>query len=908
MTASFFRYVWRHSRREQLIVLSYVLASLPFYWWSLEIPKRIVNEAIQGEAFREGHMEARLFDWSLSLPSFLGGHSFRISDGVWLQQFHYLYALSGLFLVLTLVNGWFKYVINIRKGVLGERMLRRLRFELYALLMRFRPEDLRTVKSAEVSSMIKDEVEPIGGFFGEALITPALLGAQATTAMIFIFAQEAWLGGIAFALILVQGIVIPYLRREQIRLGRERQIESRKLAGRIGEFVDAAPALHNYGVTAYSAAEIGDRLGVLFDIRLRLYRRKFAVKFLNNLLAQLTPFVFYIVGGYLALNGRLDIGQLVAVIAAYRDLPGPIKELIDWDQLRADVTVKYEQVVGQFWRDDLVPEEEASTGGGAAIAPDAPIVVSGLKIVSGRGIALLDRVSVTLPRPAHIALVGAVGSGRDILPKVLGRQISDYRGGVALGDRDFARMGDGEASRLLLYASSDPQIMSGTIRDNLCLPLRRRAPSQDADSASDATQRSRRREAQLTGNPLATPDGDWIDYAAIGLSGPDSLNAALVAALRVVRGYDEIFNVGMSSRIGDDPDGAFGQRLVEARKVIVARFEERGLLEAIEQFRPREYTFNATIAQNLLFGVSVGARFDPENMPEDPFVASLLAAEALVQPLVSIGARMAETVAEALHGMPSDSPLRERYSFIDQSELDLVLPALQANWRGGGKRHLPLEARRKLIGFALMYVEPRHRLNLMTLDLQRRILRARASFHAFLPAAEAGDVEFYRAGRIMPAASIRDNLLRGVVRYGKSHMLGALRQTVTETLDELGLTDLVVARGLDQEAGPGGRLLAPHQRAMIQLARILIRRPDICILDNAFAGMSAGDARLIRRDLLEALAGRTVIATLTPEDDLEGFDMALIFEGASLVETKYLPPRTELEPGGALHLAGGART
>ena len=39
------------------------------------------------------------------------------------------------------------------------------------------------------------------------------------------------------------------------------------------------------------------------------------VKFLNNLLAQLTPFFFYAVGGYFALRGRLDIGQLVAVIA-----------------------------------------------------------------------------------------------------------------------------------------------------------------------------------------------------------------------------------------------------------------------------------------------------------------------------------------------------------------------------------------------------------------------------------------------------------------------------------------------------------------------------------------------------------------------------------------------------------------
>ena len=57
------------------------------------------------------------------------------------------------------------------------------------------------------------------------------------------------------------------------------------------------------------------------------------VKFLNNFLAQVTPFLFYIDRRLSGAQGRLDVGQLVAVIAAYKDLPGPMKELIDWDQV-----------------------------------------------------------------------------------------------------------------------------------------------------------------------------------------------------------------------------------------------------------------------------------------------------------------------------------------------------------------------------------------------------------------------------------------------------------------------------------------------------------------------------------------------------------------------------------------------
>ena len=46
MDKSLFRYIWRHSRRDQILIFLVVLASLPFYFVSLDLPRRIVNEAI----------------------------------------------------------------------------------------------------------------------------------------------------------------------------------------------------------------------------------------------------------------------------------------------------------------------------------------------------------------------------------------------------------------------------------------------------------------------------------------------------------------------------------------------------------------------------------------------------------------------------------------------------------------------------------------------------------------------------------------------------------------------------------------------------------------------------------------------------------------------------------------------
>ena len=243
------------------------------------------------------------------------------------------------------------------KGWLGERMLRRLRYALFDHILRFPLARFRRVKSAELATMIKEKVEPLGGFVGESMITPLFLAGEAFTAMFFIMYQHWALGLIALGVVVTQAVIIPRLRRRLLQLARQRQLSARQLAGRIAEVADGAVEVHAHDTSNYERAEISSRLGSIFRIRFEFFQRKFLIKFLNNFLSQVAPFLFYLIGGYLVIVGKLDIGTLVEVIAAYKDLPAPIKELIDWDQQRLDVQIKYTQVVEQFTVEDLTPAQ-----------------------------------------------------------------------------------------------------------------------------------------------------------------------------------------------------------------------------------------------------------------------------------------------------------------------------------------------------------------------------------------------------------------------------------------------------------------------------------------------------------------------------------------------------------------------
>ncbi|MEL0108343.1 MAG: hypothetical protein VW802_15540, partial [Rhodospirillaceae bacterium] len=79
-------------------------------------------------------------------------------------------------------------------------------------------------------------------------------------------------------------------------------------------------------------------------IRFDMYRRKYFLKSLNNIITHLTPFFFYSIGGYLVIEEKLTLGALIAVLAAYKDFTPPLRELFKYYQRKEDVRVRYEGV------------------------------------------------------------------------------------------------------------------------------------------------------------------------------------------------------------------------------------------------------------------------------------------------------------------------------------------------------------------------------------------------------------------------------------------------------------------------------------------------------------------------------------------------------------------------------------
>ncbi len=307
LVSGVFRYVFRYTRRDQLFMVLIALMAMPVLYVTLELPKRIINQAINGDQFPV--------------------EIYRVA----LSQVEYLFLLCSFFLFMLSLNCAMKYWINVYKGRVAERLICRMRLQLYNI---WRSDEARDDGPALIPVVVQ-EVEPVGGFAGQALAVPVLQGGTFLTILIFMMMQDPILGSAAILLLPVQLAIIPRLQRRINRLARRRAKEVRTLGGLIVQ-----PGL-GHSQDEQPVVEILDRIK---KIRFDIHKRKFFMKSLNNFISHLTPFLFYAIGGYLVIQDRLTFGALVAVIAAHKDFTPPLKELFGYYQIMEDVRVRYEEI------------------------------------------------------------------------------------------------------------------------------------------------------------------------------------------------------------------------------------------------------------------------------------------------------------------------------------------------------------------------------------------------------------------------------------------------------------------------------------------------------------------------------------------------------------------------------------
>lgn len=288
--------IWRVSGRRQivLILLSICIAALAAV--PLNFQKDIVNYLTEGQ-----------------------------------MELDRLYLLGAGMMAAILLSLGLKWVMGYRSGVLGEDIIRLIRGRLVEAAR----TGEKTVPTGTLSTAVSAEAEELGKFAGAAFSEPVVQIGTLISVIGFIASTQPGLGMIALGLVFPQIIIVLLSQRQVNRLVAERVRVLRGATNRLSQEEVAA-----------AEAEVLAEFDRIYETRRVMFLWKLSSKFLLSTINGAGTVIVLMLGGYLVVEGRTDVGTVVAATMGLSRIQGPTAFLIAYYRQVSANRVKYELLRG----------------------------------------------------------------------------------------------------------------------------------------------------------------------------------------------------------------------------------------------------------------------------------------------------------------------------------------------------------------------------------------------------------------------------------------------------------------------------------------------------------------------------------------------------------------------------------
>lgn len=288
-------YVLQRSGLHQLALALLSVAVFALSAVPLELQRRIVNDAIASGAVRT------------------------------------IFLLALAYAGVALLEQALKLALNLYRAWVSETAVRALRRTLHVQ---------RAAVAAAVSSpdstgieiaMIVDEAQPIGGFVGISISEPLLQGGILASVIGYMIWLEPWMAALCPLFFLPQLVFVPLMqwainRRAAARIRTMREVSS-GIAGAVVDRLDVSTE--------------GRRIDRVFALNMGIYKFKYSMNLAMNLMYYFSVAAALGVGGWFAVEGRIEVGSVVAIVSGLGKLNDPWGDFVNWARELSVVGVKY---------------------------------------------------------------------------------------------------------------------------------------------------------------------------------------------------------------------------------------------------------------------------------------------------------------------------------------------------------------------------------------------------------------------------------------------------------------------------------------------------------------------------------------------------------------------------------------
>jgi ABC-type multidrug transport system fused ATPase/permease subunit len=768
-----------------------------------------------------------------------------VNEAIGQKKINLLLWYCALYLAAVLIASGLKFVITAIQTYLGQESLSRLRKELYAHILTLPISFFRKTSSGMVVSSLVTEVVSAGELVGQAVAVPVNNILTLLAFAGYMFYLNPLLAALSICIYPIVIMVVPRLQQRSNRANKMRVDVTRDLSSKIGETISGIHEVHGNASYRIENRKYGEFVDRLFRVRIVWNLYKQGIKVLNNLFQNLGPFTLFLVGGYLAIQGRFDLGALVAFLSAYEKLYDPWKELMDFYQTYQDATTGYGRLMEYF---DVAPEH--------AIEPppdrepyefQGSVHAQDLSFAVGGGIQLLKQVNLDLKPGEQLALVGFSGSGKSTLAQCISQLYSYTGGSVLIDGKEVSQLTKKDLAENMGIVAQSPYIFDGAIKENLCYSCQALLEGEDAD-----TKRS-----------LPTLD-------------------EMIEVIQQVGLFVDVLRFGLNTVLALNQEDELVTKIIRMRANFQTQFG-KDLADYVEFFDEKRYLDFSSVASNIIFGSPNRKEFTQEQLDGNQYFLQFLDEAQLKRPLLNLGRELAHQFLDILGDLPPDEVFFQE-SPISPDELEDV-KTLMGRIEHSRLHELSAEDQGMLLRLALRFTPGIHKMATLHEVLRDLVLEGRALFMAKIQQDHPGALTSYRMSDYIHTQTILDNILFGKTTSDQPAAQERINQSIIHLLIEEDLLERIVEIGMDFRVGTKGDRLSGGQRQKLAIARVFLKSPPILIMDEATSALDNASQKRIQTLLETKWKGKsTLISVVHRLDTIKGYDKVAVMKSGKILE------------------------
>jgi ABC-type multidrug transport system fused ATPase/permease subunit len=428
---------------------------------------------------------------------------------------------GGLIAVFTLFWAPWVYVRHVYAGLAAQRTVFDLRSSLYYHILRLSASFFTRHKSGSIVTRITHDIEQVQNLVGGALTNVWMDIVSLVLVIILLLRIDVGLTLIALV------TFPPYLfffRRFNRRIRETAEDVQQKvstLSGNVQEKIAGSTVVRAFGREKTEERHFYQDARQLLTSNLRSVRLQSLNAVVTGLLTQVAPLIVIVYGGVAVINGRLTVGDLVAVTLFLGSLYLPLQRFSDLNVVFANSTAALGRVFRVMDEQSEVREKEDAL---ELDRVEGAVEFDSVDFAYDPETApVLRGVSFRVEPGEQVALVGPSGSGKSTIISLIPRFYDPDGGVVRIDGHDLCDVSLASLRRNVSMVLQSPVLFSGTVRDNLMYGRPR---------ASDEELREACRAANALDFILALPDGFYTEVGEGGgfLSGGQRQRLTLARA------------------------------------------------------------------------------------------------------------------------------------------------------------------------------------------------------------------------------------------------------------------------------------------------------------------------------------------------------------------------------------------